>query len=196
MSKINLGNQVFVYPMPVVLAGTKVDGRPNFMAVGWISRVNFKPPLIAMGISKGHHTATGIRQSGAFSVNVPSADMVAATDYCGLVSGKKTDKSKLFELFYGELESAPMITACPLNLECRLEQTVALETNLLFIGEIVAAYSEDRYLTDGQPDIKKINPLLLTMPDNGYWRVGEFVAKAWSVGKQLKKAHPTPDAGD
>jgi hypothetical protein len=43
-------------------------------------------------------------------------------------------------------------------------------------------------MTDGKPDIKKINPLVLSMPDNSYWGIGGFIAKAWNVGKELKKA--------
>ena len=80
-----------------------------------------------------------------------------------------------------------MITKCPLCLECRLVNTVDLPTNAFFVGEIVASYTEEAYLTDGNLDIKKMNPLLLTMPDNRYWRVGDFVAKAWHTGKGLKK---------
>ena len=121
-------------------------------------------------------------------MNIPGADMMEATDYCGLVSGRNTDKSSLFEVFYGVTGTAPMIVRCPLNIECRLGQTVDLPSNHLFIGEIVDAYAEPRFLKDGKPDIKTMNPLVLTMPDNGYWAVGERLGQAWSVGKQLKKA--------
>jgi flavin reductase (DIM6/NTAB) family NADH-FMN oxidoreductase RutF len=72
-------------------------------------------------------------------------------------------------------------------VECKLVKTVELPTNSFFIGEIVAAYSEERFLTDGVPDIKKINPFLLTMPDNGYWSVGELIGRAWSAGKSMRK---------
>jgi flavin reductase (DIM6/NTAB) family NADH-FMN oxidoreductase RutF len=121
-------------------------------------------------------------------VNIPGADMIEATDYCGLISGRNTDKSSLFEVFYGVTGTAPMIVQCPMNIECRLHQTVDLPSNHLFIGEIVEAYAEPRFLTDGRPDIRTMNPFVLTMPDNGYWAVGERLAQAWSVGKQLKKA--------
>ncbi len=67
-------------------------------------------------------------------------------------------------------------------IECRLSQIVELPTHGLFIGEIVAAYSEERFLTDGQPDIHKINPLLLTLPDKRYWAFGEQAGLAWKDG--------------
>ena len=41
-----------------------------------------------------------------------------------------------------------------------------------------------RFLTDGKLDVKKVDPLLLTMPDNNYWAVGERIGKAWSEGKK------------
>ena len=55
--KQSLGGNVFLYPMPVALVGTQVDGKPNFMTVGWVSRVNFKPPLLAIAVNQAHHTA-------------------------------------------------------------------------------------------------------------------------------------------
>lgn len=186
MEKIKVGTNAFLYPMPVTLVGTAVQGRPNFMPVGWIARVNLNPPLIAMGLNKRHHTPSGIQESQTFSVNIPSRDLIELTDYCGLVSGREVDKSGLFEIFYGELKTAPMIKQCPLCMECRLYQNVPLPSHYLFLGEIVGAYTEERYLTDGKPDIRKMDPLLLTMPDNNYWAVGDHLGKAWSLGKGLK----------
>jgi flavin reductase (DIM6/NTAB) family NADH-FMN oxidoreductase RutF len=112
--------------------------------------------------------------------------MVRETDYCWLVSGEKIDKSGLFGVFYGELETAPMIKECTLNLECRLAETLEFPTNYFFMGEIIAAYSEESYLTQGKPDIKKMEPMLLTMPDNSYWTVGDYAGTAWKIGKSLK----------
>ena len=114
-------------------------------------------------------------------------EMIEETDYCGLVSGRKTEKSELFKVFYGELKTAPMIKDCPLNIECKLYDIYELPTNPMYIGEIVAAYTEEKYLTDGKPDIKKINPFVLTMPDNSFWAVGEYLGKAWGIGKKLMK---------
>ena len=187
MQKLNIDANVYLYPMPVVLVGVEVQGKPNFMTVGWVSRVNFKPPMIAACINKAHYTPDGMFENRAFSINIPGKSMVGVTDYCGLVSGRKVDKATLFKVFYGELQGAPMIAECPLNMECRLVDTVDLPSNYLFIGEIMGAYCGEEFMTDGNPDVKKIDPLVLTMPDNSYWGVGEFVARAWSIGKELKK---------
>jgi flavin reductase (DIM6/NTAB) family NADH-FMN oxidoreductase RutF len=187
MAKINLGPNAFIYPMPVTLVGARVEGKPNFLAVAWVTRVNYKPPLLAVALNKAHYTPGGIRENRTFSVNLPGADLLEVTDYCGLVSGRQVDKSGLFEVFYGELKTAPMIRECPLSLECLLYDVLELPSNDLFIGSIYAAYTEERFLTDGQPDLAKMNPLALTMPDNRYWTVGAQVGRAWEAGKKLRK---------
>lgn len=184
--KVNIGTNAFLYPMPVVLVGTTVEGRANFMAVGWVSRVNGKPPMMAVVLNQRHYTPIGIRECQTFSVNIPSVDLMTQTDYCGLVSGRETDKSGIFEIFYGELETAPMIKQCPVCIECKLVEVVSLPSHYLFLGKVVATYADEGCLTGGKPDIQKINPFVLTMPDNNYWTIGEHVGKAWSVGKELK----------
>jgi flavin reductase (DIM6/NTAB) family NADH-FMN oxidoreductase RutF len=97
-----------------------------------------------------------------------------------------TAKKKLFEVFYGKFETAPMIKECPLNLECGLTEIMEFPTNYFFVGDILAAYSEEEYLTQGKPDVEKINPLLLTMPDNSYWTIGDYKGAAWKTGMNLK----------
>lgn len=187
MEKIKIGPSVVPYPMPVTLVGANVGGRANFLAVAWTARVNSEPPLIGITLNKRHYTPGGIRENKTFSVNVPGVDLIEKTDYCGLVSGRNADKSGLFEVFYGELDTAPMIADCPICIECRLFDIVELPANLLILGEIVAAYTEEQFLTDGKPNIRKMNPFMLTMPGNDYLALGERVAEAWNVGKRLKQ---------
>ena len=187
INKVRYQANVFMYPMPVTLLGVNINSIPNFMTLGWVSRVNANPPMIGCGVGKHHYTNKGMLENKTFSINIPSAEMMEKTDYCGLVSGKTTDKSAVFDIFYGDLKSAPMINECPLCLECRLVNTVENPTNNFYIGEIVSSYTEEKYQSDGHPDIKKINPLLLTMPDNRYWGVGEVMGDAWKAGKNLKK---------
>jgi flavin reductase (DIM6/NTAB) family NADH-FMN oxidoreductase RutF len=142
--------------------------------------------MISCGINKVHFTPEGIRENRTFTVNIPSLSLLEKTDYCGLVSGAKVDKSKVFEVFYGTLKTAPMIRECPLTMECRLVQAIDLPTNTLFIGEIVGAYADAQVWKDKKPDFRVINPLLLTMPDNTYWTLGITVGKAWSAGAGMR----------
>jgi flavin reductase (DIM6/NTAB) family NADH-FMN oxidoreductase RutF len=99
---------------------------------------------------------------------------------------KKNDKSRIFDLFYGELKTAPMIKDCPLNMECKLVEIVESGLNEIFIGEIVGTYTEEKFLTDGKLDFRKMKPLILSQPDTSYWSLGEPIAKAWSIGKTYK----------
>lgn len=184
--KIPIGRNVFICPMPVTIVGTRLNNRPNFLTVGWVTRANVDPPMIAVCINKSNASVDGIIMHKAFSVNFPSADLIEETDYCGLVSGKDKDKSQIFEVFYGELKNAPMIKDCPITLECRLTEAIDLPTNFLFIGEIEGAYADETSFSDGKPDIAEINPLLLTMPDNSYWQIGEYLGRACKIGRYLK----------
>ena len=143
--------------------------------------------MIVCGTGNHHHSPKGIEETKTFSVNIPSSDLLDKTDYCGLVSGEKTDKSHVFDVFYGSLKTAPMIRECPVSLECRLVQTVSLPSNTLFIGEIAGVYADGRVIKDGKPDFPEIDPLFLTMPDNRYWTLGKYVGNAWSDGKNLIK---------
>lgn len=194
MEKQAIGQNFFI-PMPVVLVGTQVDGIANFMAVGWCTRANSNPPMIACGIGNHHYTVKGIRASGTFSVNIPSSGMVGKTDYCGLVSGEKVDKSGVFDVFYGTIGTAPMIRECPVTMECRLVQSVPLPANTLFIGEIAGVYADEGVVKDGKPDFQAIDPLFLTMPDNRYWTLGRHAGDAWSAGKGMVQRPRTPGKG-
>jgi flavin reductase (DIM6/NTAB) family NADH-FMN oxidoreductase RutF len=190
MEKKQIGQNFFI-PMPVVLVGTLVKGKANFMTVGWCARANANPPMILCGIGNHHYTPKGIAETKTFSVNIPSSDLLEKTDYCGIVSGEKTDKSTVFDVFYGTLKTAPMIKECPVTLECRLVQTVPLPTNTLFVGEIVGAYADGNVIRDGIPDFTAIDPLFLTMPDNRYWTIGKYAGDAWSAGKNLMPSSQT-----
>ena len=187
MGITQIGNNVSIYPMPIVLVGAQVNGQANFLAVGWVSRVNYQPPMLAIGLSKRHYTSGGIREHKAFSVNVPGVDLLEKVDYCGTVSGREADKSTLFDVFYGKLRGAPLVRECPLCLACTLVETVSLPSNDLFIGEIAEAYADEAALTDSNLDITKMRPFTLTMPDNTYWRVGGEVGKAWEAGRKLMR---------
>ena len=187
MAKITIDKSGFCLPWTQTLLGSHVNGKVNFMALDWLTRVNYQPAMLGICVGKAHVTNEAIRTTGEFSVNVPSTDMVSITDYCGIASAKNADKSGLFEVFYGELKAAPMIMACSLNLECKVVQTIDLPSNTFFIGEIGNIYSEEKYLTDKKPDPKKMRPFLLTMPDNRFWALGEQVGSAWKDGIKFKE---------
>ncbi len=186
MRKITLGNKSYFYPSPTVLVGVTVHGEPNYLNVSYAGIANRSPAMLFISLNKLHYSTIGVKENKAFSVNIPSAGMLCETDYCGLVSGKEVDKSKLFHIFYGISENAPMIEECPINMECEVVQEIELEgSNILFIGRVLESYSSEKYLINGLPDIKKIDPILLSMNDFNYYDVGKRIGKAWRIGNEI-----------
>jgi flavin reductase (DIM6/NTAB) family NADH-FMN oxidoreductase RutF len=187
--KQKIGNQNVLYPMPITLVGALVNGRVNFCNIAHVGILNAASPhLISLGMGKVHYTNQGIKEHRAFSVNLPSQDMVVEADYVGLVSGKAVDKSAVFEVFYGELPAAPMIKNCPLSMECKLYDIVNTPTHEVFIGEVVGTYADSAVLKGGKVDLAKVRPLLFDMSSREYWSLGQPVAKCWDIGKKLKPA--------
>jgi flavin reductase (DIM6/NTAB) family NADH-FMN oxidoreductase RutF len=182
MDKQKLGPQPLLYPLPVVLVGANVDGRANFQTVSWCGIASFSPATVTIGLSPERHTLKGLQEHKTFSVNVASTDMLADVDYCGIHSGKDVDKSKLFEVFYGALETAPLISQCPINLECKVTDSRDLGTHILIVGEIVETYISSDCVSNGRPDIEKIKPILFSIGSMAYHGVGEELGQAYKVG--------------
>ena len=185
MSKIQLGPKPFLLPQPAVLVGTVVDGVPNFMLAAWCGMANHIPPMVTVAVRPNRHTEAGIQANRAFSLNIPSTDLVVKADYCGIASGKKADKSAVFTTREGVVEGAPLIEECPLILECRLVQTLDLPTHKLHLGEVVEVHADEACLVDGVPEMGKVDPLIYSMSDGQYWKIGGPVSKAFQVGKEF-----------
>lgn len=191
MGKVKLGPKQWLYPLPVILAGTYIDDKPNFITVSWASLTSDEPPTMSIAIRNVRYSLSGFKQNMTFSANIPSANMVKETDYCGIVSGSKHDKGKDcdFSIFYGNLKHAPLIEQCPINIECEIIHIVALEDHSLIIGKIIETYVTDDCLTNEALDIKKINPLSIcsSVPEStGYYPIGDFIAN-FGIGKEIKK---------
>lgn len=195
MKKIKAGSINPLPIAPIVLAGANVNGKPNYMAVGFVSGVNIKPPVVCVSLNRHHHTPKGIIENGTFSINIPSADYVTKTDYCGLVSGKTTDKSNIFTTFYGELGTAPMIEEFPITCECRYIDKKEFTMDTVYFGEVRQVYMNEEIVAgNNEVDILKANPLILGM-DNLYRTVGESTGKAYRIGWEYspKKGASMPE---
>lgn len=190
MSKKTFGAKTMLYPMPSFLIGADVEGKPNFLTAAWASIACGEPPMVCVAIRESRYTMKGIRENEAFSVNVPISEMAVKTDYCGIVSGKKDDKTVTcgFNVFYGKTEKAPLIDECPVNLECTLEKLVELGSHTLVIGRIKETHVSEHCLTDGKPDAAKIDPLIYSPSGKHgeYYSLGRYIDEAFSCGKALK----------
>ncbi len=186
MKKIPLGAHPYIYPMPTVIVSTIVDGRPNFTTVSYVGVVQHTPPMVSVTLVNTHIANRGIKHNKTFSINIPNTRMMKVTDFTGMNSGDKVDKSALFNLFYGDLITAPMIMETPLNLECRLINVIDLNNDSeIFIGEIVQSFSEKKYLRRGYPYMKKLDPILFSINSNSYYNVGRRIGWAWKAGLKI-----------
>ncbi len=192
MNKSKITPRAYLFPMPVALIGANVKGRPNFETLAYVGIVESQPPLISIASYETHYTNIGIKENGTFSVNTPSESLAELIDYCGIVSGNEIDKSEVFDVFYGDLKTAPMANLSPLNLECEVIKIIKIKELVeidkgheIFIGKVINAYADEKYLTEGIPDIAKFKTYTYSL--NDYWKVGEKLAPAFEIGKKYKK---------
>jgi flavin reductase (DIM6/NTAB) family NADH-FMN oxidoreductase RutF len=190
-TKIKLGRIPWVYPIPIVLVGAVVKDRANFTTVGDCGIMGINPPLVYVSLHQEHHTTGGIEDNNTYSINIPSTDLLAVTDYCGMVTGKETDKSGLFEVFYGELKTAPMIAECRLNLECKVVKAFGIAHRRIYVGEVVQTYVEAGFVEEQEgkqviASMTDLDPIIYGL-DNRYYRIGDAIGMGYNEGN---KYHP------
>ncbi len=170
---------------PTILVGADVNGKPNYCTVGACGIVNLEP-MLYVSLKETHYTTAGIRENGFFNVNLPSPDLAEKTDFCGMVSGRTTDKSGLFSPFYDESGRAPMIHECPINMLCKVTEIMTLSGFAIFLGEIVAVYADENGLTDGQIDPVKVSPMVMMYPS--YFALGKAIGTVFKDGNNYKNS--------
>lgn len=190
MHKRRLGPQHFLNPKPVVLVGTIVDEKPNFLTVSWIGSASANPPAIAVAVRNVRYSLQSIRQHLTFSVNLPTVDMAGLANYCGSVSGANVDKVRACSLniFAGGLRGAPLIEQCPINMECEVLQFVEIGDHTLIIGTIRETYVSEDCLVNEVLDIEKVRPLCFCARSSTagrYYNLGEVVASVAGDGSEF-----------
>jgi flavin reductase (DIM6/NTAB) family NADH-FMN oxidoreductase RutF len=186
MAKITLEPKAGPTPIlglcPTIMIGVNVDGKPDFTTIAWTGVAASVPPTITIALQHHRHSLKGVRQNMAFSVNVPSSDLVKETDYCGLASGARIDKEADcgFKVFYGKLNTVPFIEQCPINHACEVIQILNLGSHELIVGKIVESHISEECLTNGKPDFAKVKPFLFANLE--YYGIGEPLGKAFKCG--------------
>jgi len=187
-----LGPQSRVYPAPIPLVMSGVGDEASMLAVAWAMPAGRKPPSIAMIVGTRHRTYELIQKTGEFTVNFAPACLHREVDYCGLISGRKTDKvaDVGFTLVESEIVSVPMIAECLYNHECRVSAEFDLpSTSHMIIGEIVQTHADEEVLNDAgdDVDIVKLDPLIYATGNREYYELGERLADAYSCGQTFMK---------
>ncbi len=188
--KNSIGAKTIIYPTPVLLVGTyDKNFKPNVMAAAWGGISCSDPPCVSISIREATYTHGNITNQEAFTLSIPSQKQAEEADYFGIVSGRDVDKFSSTELtpVKSELVNAPYIDESPLILECKLVNTLELGLHTQFTGEILDV-KVDPELTDahGNPDIKKVKPILYDPSNPAYYNIGELVGKAFNIGKKFK----------
>lgn len=160
MEKIKFKPSTLLSPVPVVMVSLGDKSVSNIITVAWVGTVNSEPPMISISVRRQRYSYDIINKCKTFGVNLVSADIVGKADWCGVKSGKEFDKFKEcnFTKFYGDITGVPLIKESPVNIECEVKEVVSLGSHDMFIGEVVAVYT-DSSLSDekGKLDLAKAN---------------------------------------
>lgn len=187
--KKSIGAKPMVYPTPVFVVGTyDKAGRPNVMTAAWAGICCSRPPCVSVSLRNATYTYTNIIEHRAFTISIPSQDHIKQVDYFGMVSGKKKDKFSATGLtpVKSELVNAPYVEEFSFVLECKLLHTFEIGLHTQFIAEILDIKAEEAVLGEnGLPAIEKVKPFLYAPEYRTYYGVGEFLGKAYCIGKEL-----------
>lgn len=181
MEKKNIGNLLALYPKPMTVIGTEVNGKVNWLVVGHTGIIGHDRILVSM--SKSHYTNQGIKESKKLAINLVDRAMLPKADYVGSVSGAQVDKSQVFDYHWGE-NGTPVIDASPLTMECDVVDIYETEGFDNFICSVTNTYASPDVLdTDGKPDYNKLKPVLFDFPTYSYIATGEVIGKCLNLDK-------------
>ncbi len=177
-------------PNPAVLIGTG-DGKRlpwDIMTAAWAGTLCSDPPMVGIAVRPSRFTYHQIETLKAFTVNVPTADQAETVDYCGVISGRDTDKfsTRGLTAVPASKITAPIVAECPLALECAVRQRLELGSHVVYIGEVLAVQVTTELIDDkGHLDLRKAN--LLAYAHGHYYSLGEELGHfGFSVRKKAK----------
>ncbi|OGP51679.1 MAG: flavoredoxin [Deltaproteobacteria bacterium RBG_13_43_22] len=186
--KKSIGAKTIVYPTPVFVVGTyDQEGRPNVMTAAWGGICCSAPPCVAIALREATYSYGNLMAQKAFTISLPSESYIKEADYFGMASGKNEEKFTVTGLtpIKSELVNAPYVKEFPFVLECKVIHHYKIGLHTQFIGEILDIKVEEEVLSEKGADITKIKPVLWAPDSRGYYGIGRFLGKAFSLGKDL-----------
>lgn len=180
-----------LYPVPAVLIGCRdKDGKDNLMTAAWAGTVCNDPVMVSVSIRKERFSHHIIEETGEFTISLTTRALAEATDFCGVRSGRNTDKFRKMKLKPLESEKigAPGVAQSPVVLECSVKQILRLGSHDMFIAEVVNVSVEERYLDDkGRLELEKAD--LIAYSHGEYFALGDKIGKfGYSVRKKTASA--------
>ena len=181
-----------ISPVPAVMVSCgDMEGEKNIITVAWTGTICSEPAMCYISVRPERHSYDIIRRTGEFVINLTTAALAEATDWCGVRSGKDFDK---FEYCGLDAEACPHIAApaiaqSPVNIECKVKQIIPLGSHDMFIAEVMGVMVDDNLLdpVSGKLDLSRAN--LLGYAHGEYFELGRKIGTfGWTVkGSTLKK---------
>ena len=188
-----MGKQIWkpgnmLYPLPAVLVSVSdKQGRSNVFTVAWAGTVCSDPAMVSISVRPERYSYHMIQETGEFVINLTTRELVFATDYCGVKSGRDTDKWKEMHLtpLPALKVAAPLVAQSPVNIECRVVQTIPLGTHDMFLARVEAVHAQETYLDEkGKFDLSKAEPIVYS--HGVYYELGQELGR---FGYSVKKQH-------
>ena len=179
------GNMLYPVPAVMVSCGRKEE-KPNIITVAWAGTICSDPAMLSISVRKERYSYNIIKETREFAVNLVTKDLVKATDYCGVKSGREIDKFRECGLTPIESKtiSAPSIAESPLTLECKVKQVVELGSHDMFIAEVTAVSIDDKYM-DKNGKFHLNDAGLIAYSHGEYFELGRKLGKfGYSVRKK------------
>lgn len=196
--KVNSKPGPLLAPVPAVMVSCGDMDNSNILTIGWTGIINSDPPMTYISVRTSRMSHGMIEKNREFVINLASADLAKALDYCGVKSGADVDKFDRLGLTREAADkvSAPMIKESPVNIECKVKEVMRLPSHDMFIAEIVAVHIDDRFIDEkgaydfGSMDLVAYNhgKYYRLMPDElGFF--GYSIMKPSTAKRKKKTAH-------
>ncbi len=179
-----------IYPLPAVLVSCgAVPEEYNLLTVAWTGTVCTSPPMCYISVRPERHSYDIIKRCGEFVINLTTARMARATDWCGVRSGRDFDKFAVAGLtpVAAAVVDAPAVAEAPVSIECRVREIIPLGSHDMFLAEVVNVLVDDRYVdpASGRLDLERAQ--LMAYCHGEYFRLGDVLGHfGWSVRKRNK----------
>ncbi len=164
MDKAEANKKSCMKPMPSIIVSCRdKNGRDNALVVGCACNCSYAPPMVMIGIVPTRYSYHIIKETGCFVVNIADENNKEIYDYLGKISGRNEDKFAKFNIktANGDCVNAPLITDCPVNIECRVINSVLTGSHEMFIGIVEKVHADKKYL-DTNGDIRYDDIKILT----------------------------------
>lgn len=175
-----------LYPVPAVLVTVAdKEGKTNIFTVAWAGTVCSDPPMVSISVRPERYSHQMIEDTGEFVINLTTKKLVHAVDYCGVKSGRDTDKFKDMHLntLPADKVKAPLLRESPINIECIVKRTLRLGTHDMYVAEVAAVHADEAYMDKkGRFMLDRAEPIAYS--HGGYFALGE---KLGTFGCSVKK---------